>query len=49
MYSDEDDDIVKPEKLPIYRKGKEIFDMVNKITALIPENDEYLMMLKAAC
>ena len=47
MYSDEDDDILKPEKLPIYLKGKEIFDMVNKITDLIPENNEYLMEVKS--
>ncbi len=47
MYSDEDDDIIKPEKLPIYLKGKEIFDMVSKITALIPENDEYLNDVKS--
>jgi hypothetical protein len=47
MNSDDEDDIIQPEKLPIYRKGKEIFDMVNKITELIPENDEYLMHVKA--
>jgi hypothetical protein len=47
MNSDEDDDIIKPEKLPIYKKGKEIFDMVIKITDLIPENDEYLQHVKA--
>jgi hypothetical protein len=47
MNSDEEDDITSPEKLPIYRKGKEIFDMVNKITDLIPENDEYLMEVKS--
>jgi hypothetical protein len=47
MNSDEEDDIVQPERLPIYRKGKEIFDMVNKITDLIPENDEYLNEVKA--
>jgi hypothetical protein len=46
MNSDEEDDIVHPEKLPIYNKGKEIFDMVSKIAALIPENDEYLMDVK---
>jgi hypothetical protein len=40
MNSEEDDDIINPEKLPIYLKGKEIFDMVNKITALIPEDNE---------
>ena len=47
MNSDEEDDIVQPERLPIYRKGKEILDMVSKITALMPENDEYLMDIKA--
>jgi hypothetical protein len=47
MDSDEDDDIIKPEKLPIYQKGKKIFDMVIKITDLIPENDEYLNEVKA--
>ncbi len=47
MNWDEEDDIVKPESLPIYRKGKEIFDMVIKITDLIPENDEYLNEIKS--
>ena len=47
MYSDEEDDFTRPERLPIYQKGKEIFDMVNNITALIPENDEYLNEVKA--
>jgi len=27
MNSDEEDDIVHPENLPVYRKGKEILDM----------------------
>ena len=47
MDSDEDDDIIKPERLPIYRKGKEIFDTVGKICALIPENDEQLNEIKS--
>jgi hypothetical protein len=47
MNSDEEDEIARPERLPIYRKGKEILDMVSKITVLIPENDEYLMDIKA--
>jgi hypothetical protein len=46
MNSDEEDDIVSPEKLPIYRKGKEIFDLIKRITDLIPENNEYLMDIK---
>ena len=47
MNSEDEDYIEKPEKFPIYRKGKEIFDIVNKIAALIPENNEYLMDIKA--
>lgn len=46
MNSDEEDDIVSPEKLPIYKKGKEIFDIVSKIADLIPDNDEYLNEVK---
>lgn len=47
MFSEEeDDDILKHEKLPIFRKGQEIFDLVSKITELIPQNDEYLMEIK---
>jgi hypothetical protein len=46
MNSDEEDDNVSPEKLPIYRKGKEIFDLIKRITDLIPENNEYLMDIK---
>jgi len=47
MNSDEEDDIVSPEKLPLYKKGKEIFDMVTKIADLIPDNNEYLNEVKA--
>ena len=47
MHSEEEDDIIKTENLPIYRKGKEIFDMVMKITDLIPEDNEYLMDIKS--
>jgi hypothetical protein len=46
MNSDDEDDIARPEKLPVYRKGREIFDMVSKIADLIPENNEYLMDIK---
>jgi hypothetical protein len=46
MDSDEDDDVIKPEKLPIFMKGKEIFDLVHKITDLIPDNDDYLNDVK---
>ena len=46
MNSDEEDDITDPKDLPIYRKGQEIFDIVNKIADLIPEDNEYLMDIK---
>jgi len=46
MNSGEEDDIVSPEKLPIYQKGKEIFNLIKRITDLIPENNEYLMHIK---
>jgi hypothetical protein len=42
MNSDDEDDIVHLEKLPIFLKGKEIQELVFKIVDLIPENDEYL-------
>jgi len=47
MDSNEEDDFSRAKRLPIYRKGEEIFDMVNKITDLIPENNEYLMEVKS--
>ena len=47
MNSDEENDIVRPESLPIYRKGKEILDIVSNICALFPENDEYLNEIKS--
>jgi hypothetical protein len=46
MNSNDEDDIARPEKLPVYRKGREIFDMVSKIADLIPESNEYLMDIK---
>lgn len=46
MNSDDEDDIARPEKLPVYRKGREIFNMVSKIADLIPENNEYLIDIK---
>ena len=47
MYSDDDEDeIVEPETLPIYKKGREIFELVREITSLIPEDNEILMDIK---
>lgn len=36
----------KIKNLPIYKKGKEIFDVVKTIADLIPEEDEMLMNIK---
>jgi len=46
MNSDDEDDIARPVKLPIYRKGQEIFEIVSKIADLIPENNAHLMDIK---
>ncbi|QGY46663.1 hypothetical protein GM418_24275 [Maribellus comscasis] len=34
------------ESLPIYKKGKEIFDVVHQISELIPEDNEHLQFIK---
>ena len=47
MFEDDNDDIVLPEKLPIFKKGKEIYDLVTRITDLIPEENEHLMFVKS--
>jgi hypothetical protein len=47
MNSEEDDDITGLKRLPIYQKGREILEMVIKITDLIPENNEYLNEVKS--
>lgn len=42
---DEANDVV-PEKLPIYKKDKEIFDVVDQLCKLIPEDNEHLQLIK---
>ncbi len=37
----------KAHQLPIFRKGKEIFEVVDQLCQLIPENDEMLQHTKA--
>jgi hypothetical protein len=47
MFEEYDEEkTLKPETLPIYIKGKEIFDVVLKICDLIPEENEYLQHIK---
>ncbi len=44
---EEDDEYPNPEKLAIFKKGKEIFDVVKQICDLIPEDNEHLQFVKA--
>ncbi len=34
------------ENLPIYKKGQEIFDVVNQIAELIPQDDDHIQFIK---
>src|SRR5665648_576821 len=43
---DDPNDKINPKELPIYKKGMEIFDVVNRICELIPEDDEMLAHVK---
>ncbi|WP_268124817.1 hypothetical protein [Roseivirga pacifica] len=46
MFED-DDDFIDPKTLPIYQKGKEIFDTVKQICDLIPEDNEELVFTQS--
>jgi len=37
---------IDPESLPIFQKGQEIYDVVHKITELIPDDNEELQHIK---
>jgi hypothetical protein len=37
---------IEPENLEIFKKGKEIYELVRRICELIPEDDEYLSHIK---
>lgn len=41
-----EEDELKPEDLPIYKKGREILEVVDHICQLIPEDDEFLGHVK---
>ncbi len=43
---DSDDEFLDPKILPIYKKGREIFDVVDQIASLIPEDNEILQSIK---
>jgi hypothetical protein len=44
---DKDEEQMDFRELPLYRKGKEILDVVSQIGALLPEDDEYLQQINA--
>jgi hypothetical protein len=46
MYDDDENELDKTENLPIYKKGKEIFDVVQQIGELIPEDNKHLQFIK---
>ena len=41
-----EEEFLDPQAIPLYRKGKEIFDLVHKIAELIPEDNEPLQSIK---
>lgn len=45
MFDDEKE--IVPEDLPIFKKGKEIYEVIHEICDLIPEDNEPLQYLKA--
>jgi len=42
----DDENKIDPKELPIYKKGKEIFEVVDQICQLIPDDDEMLQQVK---
>lgn len=46
MFNNEDEEFIDFKSLPIYLKGKEIFDVVRRIAELIPEDAEKLQDIK---
>ena len=42
----DEEEFLDPEAIPLYRKGKEIFDLVYQISELIPEDNEPLQSIK---
>lgn len=46
MLPEDDDEPLRPEQLPLFIKGREIFDLTTQIVALIPEEHEMLNTFK---
>ncbi|MBN1925241.1 MAG: hypothetical protein JW798_05340 [Prolixibacteraceae bacterium] len=48
MFDDEEEnERTNPKELPLYKKGKEIFEVVDQICKLIPDDNEYLQDIKS--
>jgi hypothetical protein len=43
----DDEDKINPKELPLYKKGQEIFEVVDQICQLIPDDDEHLGHVKS--
>jgi len=42
----DDDERINPRELPLFKKGQEIFEVVDEICQLIPDDDEHLAHVK---
>lgn len=47
MFEEEDDEMVNPRKLAIYKKGKEIYELTLKVAELIPDDQTELSYTKS--
>jgi hypothetical protein len=46
MFNDDEVERINPRELPLFKKGQEIFDVVDQICQLIPDDDEMLGHVK---
>ena len=46
MFDEDDDEMLDPRSMPIYQKGKEIFDLTRQLADLIPDDDNRLASTK---
>ena len=46
MFDDDEEERINPKELPLYKKGQEIFEVVDQICQLIPDDNEMLGHVK---
>lgn len=46
MYNNDDEERINPKELPLFKKGQEIFEVVDQICQLIPDDNEMLGHVK---